>query len=59
LNPNTEQFYVEVSSSFPHLENLGAEGDNYNSSWRTIKKNIKISTKESLGYYKLKKRPRY
>jgi hypothetical protein len=29
-------------------------GDN-NKAWKTIRENMKISTKESLGYYELKK----
>jgi hypothetical protein len=36
------------------LENLETEGD-VNKAWETIRKNIKISAKESLGYYELKK----
>jgi hypothetical protein len=38
-----EQYYVEISNRFAALENLDDEVD------------IKISTKESLGYYELKK----
>jgi hypothetical protein len=36
------------------LENLDAEVD-INTVWETTRQNIKISTKESLGYYELKK----
>jgi hypothetical protein len=36
------------------LEGLDVEVDN-NSSWETIRENIKISAKESLGYFELKK----
>jgi hypothetical protein len=36
------------------LENLDTEVD-INRAWETIRENIKISTKESLGYYELKK----
>jgi hypothetical protein len=36
------------------LENLDAEVE-INSAWETIRENIKISAKESLGYYELKK----
>jgi hypothetical protein len=36
------------------LEDLDVEVD-INSAWETIRANIKISTKESLGYYELKK----
>jgi hypothetical protein len=36
------------------LEDLDAEVD-INSAWETIGENIKISAKDSLGYFKLKK----
>jgi hypothetical protein len=36
------------------LEDLGAEAD-MNSAWETIRGNIRILAKESLGYYELKK----
>jgi hypothetical protein len=36
------------------LEDLDAEVE-VNTIWETIKENIKISAKESLGYYELKK----
>jgi hypothetical protein len=36
------------------LENLNAEVDN-NRSWEIARENIKISAKESLGYYEWKK----
>jgi hypothetical protein len=36
------------------LENLDTEED-INSAWKTIRENIKISAKESLDYYELKK----
>jgi hypothetical protein len=36
------------------LENSDTEVD-INRAWETIRENIKISAKESLGYYKLKK----
>jgi hypothetical protein len=48
------QYGVEVSNRFAALEDLDAEVDN-NNAWETIRDNIKISAKESLGYYKLKK----
>jgi hypothetical protein len=35
------------------LENLDTEVD-VNKAWETIRENIKISAKESLGYYELK-----
>jgi hypothetical protein len=36
------------------LEDLDIEGE-INSAWESIRENIKISAKESLGYYELKK----
>jgi hypothetical protein len=36
------------------LEDLDAEVE-INSAWETIRENIKISAKESLGYFELKK----
>jgi hypothetical protein len=36
------------------LENLDTEVD-INRAWKTIRENIRISAKESLGYYELKK----
>jgi hypothetical protein len=36
------------------LENLDTEVD-VNKAWETIRENIKISAKESLGYYEVKK----
>jgi hypothetical protein len=49
-----EQFHVEVSNRFAALEDLDAEVK-INSAWETIRGNIKISAKESLGYFDLKK----
>jgi hypothetical protein len=49
-----EQFRVEVSNRFAALEDLDAEVD-INSAWETVRENIKISAKESLGYFGLKK----
>jgi hypothetical protein len=49
-----EQLPVEVSNSFPALEDLNTEVE-INSAWEMIRENIKISAKESLGYFKLKK----
>jgi hypothetical protein len=45
-----EQFRVEISNRFVALEILDPEVDK-NRPWETIRENIKISTKESLGYY--------
>jgi hypothetical protein len=49
-----EQFHVEVSNRFAALEDLDAEVE-INSAWETIRENIKISAKESLGYSELEK----
>jgi hypothetical protein len=48
------QFRVEVSNRFAVLEDLDTEVE-INSVWETIRENIEISAKESLGYYDLKK----
>jgi hypothetical protein len=49
-----EQFQVEVSNRFAALEDLNTEVE-INSAWETIRENIKISAKESLGCFELKK----
>jgi hypothetical protein len=49
-----EQYRVEISNRFAALENLDTEVD-INKVWETIRENIKISAKDSLGYYVLKK----
>jgi hypothetical protein len=49
-----EQFRVEVSNRFAALEDLDTEVE-INSAWETIRGNINISAKESLGYFELKK----
>jgi hypothetical protein len=49
-----EQFRVEVSNRFAALEYLDAEVE-INSAWETIRENIKILAKESLGYHGLKR----
>jgi hypothetical protein len=49
-----DQFRVEVSNRFAALEGLDTEVE-INSAWETIRENIKISAKESLGYFELKK----
>jgi hypothetical protein len=46
-----EQFRVEVSNRFADLD---TEVET-NSTWETFRENIKISAKESLGYFELKK----
>jgi hypothetical protein len=47
-------YHVEVSNRFAAVNNLDAEVE-INSAWETIRENIKISAKESLGYYELRK----
>jgi hypothetical protein len=49
-----ERYRVEISNRFAALENLDTEGD-LNKAWETIRENIKISAKDSLGYYEPKK----
>jgi hypothetical protein len=49
-----ERYRVEVSNRFAALEDLAAEVE-INSAWKTIRENIKLFFKESLGYYELKK----
>jgi hypothetical protein len=49
-----EQFRVEVSNRFAALEDLDTEVE-INSAWEKIRENIKISAKESIGYFELKK----
>jgi hypothetical protein len=43
-----DQYRVEISNRFAALENLDTEVD-VNNAWETIRENIKISAKESLG----------
>jgi hypothetical protein len=45
-----EKYRVEVSNRFAALEDLDAEVE-INTIWETIRENIKISAKESLGYH--------
>jgi hypothetical protein len=49
-----EWYRIELSNRFAALENLYAEVD-INRAWETIRENIRISAKESLGCYELKK----
>jgi hypothetical protein len=44
-----EQYHVEISSRLAALENLDTEED-ITTAWETIRGNIKISAKDSLGY---------
>jgi hypothetical protein len=49
-----EQYRVEIKNMFPVSENLDTKVD-INRASETIRENIKISAKESLRYYELKK----
>jgi hypothetical protein len=49
-----EQFRVKVSNRFAALEDLDTEVE-INSAWETIRENINILDKKSLGYFELKK----
>jgi hypothetical protein len=47
------QYCVEISNKLEALENINAEVD-VNSTWETVRENLKISLKESPCYYELK-----
>ncbi|PNF36446.1 hypothetical protein B7P43_G15867 [Cryptotermes secundus] len=47
-----EQYCVEISKRFVALENIDTEVG-VNKVWDSTRKNIKISTKDSLGYYEM------
>jgi hypothetical protein len=49
-----EQYCVKITNRYTVLENSDTEVD-ISSARETIRKNIKISVKESQGYYELKK----
>jgi hypothetical protein len=48
------QFHVDVSNRFAALEDLDTDVE-INSAWEKIRENIKISAKESPGYFELEK----
>jgi hypothetical protein len=48
-----EWYCVDISNRFAALENLDTEGD-VNKAWETIRENITISAKDSLGYHEPK-----
>jgi hypothetical protein len=48
-----ERYRTEVSNRFAALEDMNAAVE-INTVWEMIRKNIKISAKDSLGYYELK-----
>jgi hypothetical protein len=49
-----EQYKVEISNRFAALEKVDDDVD-ISGAWKSIRENIKISAKESLGYYEFKK----
>jgi hypothetical protein len=49
-----EEYHDENSNKFAALENLDTKVV-INRAWETIRENIKISAREGLGYYELKK----
>jgi hypothetical protein len=49
-----EQYRVDISNRFATLENFDT-GVDINRAWETTRENIRISAKESRGYYELKK----
>jgi hypothetical protein len=49
-----EQYHFDVSNRFAALGDLDKEVE-INTPWETIRENIKISARESLGYYELRK----
>jgi hypothetical protein len=49
-----EKLHAKVSNRFGTLEDLDIEVE-INTVWGTIRENIKMSAKESIGYYGLKK----
>jgi hypothetical protein len=51
-----EQCRDEISNTFAALLNLDTEVD-IDRAWETIRENIKIFAKGSLGYYELKNKP--
>jgi hypothetical protein len=44
-----EQYQVEISNRFAALENLDDDDGDINRDWETIRENINITAKESLG----------
>jgi hypothetical protein len=53
LDEGEGQYQDSVSNTFTALEKLDDEVD-INRAWETIRENIKIVAKESLGYYEFK-----
>jgi hypothetical protein len=53
-----EKYRVEVSNGLAALDDLDAEVE-INIIWETIRENITISDKYSLGYYEIKKHKPY
>jgi hypothetical protein len=53
-----ERYHIKISNMFAALEHLDAEVE-INTAWEIISVNIKISGKESLGYFELKHKARF
>jgi hypothetical protein len=47
-----EKYQVEISNRFATLQSLDKSYDN--NAWESIRENIKTSTKDNLGYHRLK-----
>jgi hypothetical protein len=54
LKDGKDKYHFENWNSFTNSEDLDAEVK-INTVWETIRDNIKISAKERLGYYELRK----
>jgi hypothetical protein len=50
-----EKYRVEISNRFACWKNLNYSNLHFNKAWEIIRVNIKISAKETLIYYELKK----
>jgi hypothetical protein len=53
-----EKYHVQISNRFTALVNLDAEVA-INRAWETNRENMRISVKENLGYYELKKQKQW
>jgi hypothetical protein len=51
-----EKYQVEMSNRFEALESLDESFD-INNAWESIRENIKTSSKDNLGYHRLKHKP--
>jgi hypothetical protein len=48
-----EKYQVEISNTFAALQSL-VENFDINNTWESVRKNIKTSAKDNLGYHRLK-----